>query len=826
MKKFTLSTVAALALAAAPGQAAAEAIIGEQLQAKISTLAVTDTVMAVITYDQLEPVSEAQIQTLLNLNITDGVQFSSLPIIGVVATPAQIKEIAQQSDVRSIWLNRDLEYFNADARQITGVAQLQSNEFMQRNNTTFTGRGVTIMVNDTGIDASHQDLLFGDTVVENVQGLTHAEAISLVAPTGGFVLEGQINTDLNSGHGTHCAGTVAGTGLMSEGKYMGAAPDADIVGYGSGAGISILDAVGAYDYAINNVYAFNSPIRVMSNSWGSSGKFSPDSPVSIASYKAYKLGILSVFAAGNSGPGEDSHNPYAQIPWGISVGAGDKFGKLAGFSSRGLNGESGTFTMPDNTSWTYHNEVTIVAPGVDIISTRASTNLSANGGDADLDAIETEYLPFYTMISGTSMATPHVAGIVGLMLEANPELSPLDIKRLLQETATNMPGLEKWEVGGGYVNAKAAVAAALGNNPGYVSSVNNLSTFNANALMEPSDQVENFEVLYSPVGEPDTYSFQVGPEVAWVKASANTDANTTKLVLVAPDGTEYFGNLTLPVLETGMRVSAPGQEGTWQVYVYGLTSLSGVDPDPIDATNGPGVPEIISGTVSFLNSGGYEGVDDIEGHPQQNAIEFAVAERLMDGFNTVKFRPDHDLKRQDLAQYLVMGAAIRQYRDLLNEPAPELGHVSPGFEAVAHAVSSPGSALKDNLHQQDPLFVNANDSFDGRSSVSKLDLAYMMVTALGLQEQAEAFGAEQDIIVDYRGQQVVLQDQNNIPAHLRGYVQLAINYSLLNVRFSIEQDPFALEPTLSAAFLPAETISRARYAVIAGRYYSNYLESL
>lgn len=447
MKKFALTTIAALTLAAAPGQAMAEAVIGDQLKAKLPALSASEQIMTVVTYDQLEPVTESQIQQLLDLGLAQGVQFSSLPIIGVLATRQQIESLAQQSDVRSIWLNRQLQYFNADQRKITGVEQLQSNEFIQRNNTSFTGKGVTIMVNDSGIDAAHQDLLYGDTVVENVQAITHAQAISLVAPTDGFVLEGQINTDLNVGHGTHCAGTIAGSGVMSDGKYMGAAPDADLVGYGSGAGVSILDAVGGYDYAINNVYAFNSPIRIMSNSWGSSGKFSPDSPVSIASYKAYKLGILSVFAAGNSGPGEDSHNPYAQIPWGISVGAGDKFGHLAGFSSRGLKGESDTFQMPDNSTWTYNNEVTIVAPGVDIISTRASTNLVSNGGDADLDAIETEYVPFYTMISGTSMATPHVSGIIALMMEANPSLSLLDIKRLLQETATNMPGYQKWEVG-------------------------------------------------------------------------------------------------------------------------------------------------------------------------------------------------------------------------------------------------------------------------------------------------------------------------------------------------------------------------------------------
>merc|ERR1712000_476123 len=109
------------------------------------------------------------------------------------------------------------------------------------------------------------------------------------------------------------------------------------------------------------------------------------------------------------------------------------------------------------------------------------------GGADDVDAIEAEYLPYYTMISGTSMATPHVAGIAAVMLEANPNLSPLDIKKLMMETATNIPGYETWEVGAGYVNAEAAVAAALNYDGNYDVTVNNLNEFNANAILIPAD---------------------------------------------------------------------------------------------------------------------------------------------------------------------------------------------------------------------------------------------------------------------------------------------------------------------------------------------------
>ncbi len=826
MKKFTLSAMAAAFIAAPTSQALADAYIGEQLASKLTTLSNVEPVMAVVTFDQLEPLAESQIQQILNLGITEGVQFRSLPIIGVMATKAQIEALAEMDSVRSIFANRKMEYYNADAREITGVDDVQGEDFAQRNGVEYTGKGVTIMVNDSGIDASHQDLLFGDTVVENVQALTHASAISLSGVTDGATVKGQINTDLNSGHGTHCAGTIAGSGIMSDGKYVGAAPDADLIGYGSGGGLFLLDTIGGFDFAINNLYTYDNPIKIISNSWGSSGKYEPLGPVSLATYKAHKLGIVSVFAAGNSGPGEDSHNPYAQIPWGLSVGAGDKFGKLADFSSRGLKSESGDFTMPDGTNWTYNNEVSIVAPGVDIISTRASTNLVANGGDADLDAIETEYVPFYTMISGTSMATPHVAGIIALMLEANPNLDPLTIKKLLQESATNMPGYERWEVGAGYVNARSAVAAALDYDMDYRTTVNNLpdKTFHANALVSTSERTENFDVFYSPVGEPEVSYFEVGEDEVLIKASASSPANLTKLVLVAPDGTEYFGNLTTPVLSETMRVSAPGMPGTWGIYAYGLTSLSGVEADPLGVTNGPGVPETFAVTVSFEESAGFNGIDDIDGHPQQGVIEFAITERLMDGSSNRMFNPDWQLKRMDLARYAVMGGAVRQYRDLLNEPRPFDGDTPYDSQAYLEAAMVSGGALKDATATQNPVMLPRNGEIKPFGRVEKLELAYSLVQLLGMQELAEAFDPNDDIIVEYKGQQIVLSDQNVIPDDMKGYVQAAITLSLLNVEFGVEQGSFSLEPALTATFSPDMQISRAHYAVIASRLFTQYFE--
>jgi serine protease AprX len=817
------NTVTKLALSAALAgfslNAAADAVIGSQLKQDLLSLNPTDSVMAVVTFDQMDKVNSNQMQELLNLGLTEGVQFQSLPVVGVVATPAQIDAIAKLDGVRSVFANRNLQYYNAESRVITGVDRVQSDEFRAANGKTFTGKGVTVMVNDTGIDATLDDLKFGSKVVQNVQAVTNAQALTLT-PVRGTWIEDQLNTDLNVGHGTHVAGTVAGTGAHSDGKHKGAAPDADLVGYGSGAGLSILDALGGYDYALTHLYDFNSPIRIMSNSWGSSGKFDPAGPISVSSYVAYRNGLLSVFAAGNSGPGEDTHNPYAQIPWGMSVGAGTKSGTLIDFSSRGKKGEEGSFTMPDGSEWTYKNEVSIVAPGVDIISSRAKTNVVSNGGADDVDAIEAEYLPYYTMISGTSMATPHVAGIAAVMLEANPNLSPLDIKKLMMETATNIPGYETWEVGAGYVNAEAAVAAALNYDGNYDVTVNNLNEFNANAILIPADEPIPFSVNYIPVGNPDEFEFYVGKEVAFVSAAADNLANTTKLKLTAPDGTEYYGNLTLPVLETGMRVSAPGQQGIWSIEGYGLTSLLGVEPDPLGITNGPGLPDVISGEITLIESGGYEGLSDINGHPAKGAIEFAVSERLVDGFEDGSFQPDADLTKGDLSKYLVMGAAVRQYRDLLNQPSISFDDVTGSDAAFAEAVSAPAGALKDAQRTQDPVVRTTGTSFDADTSVNRAELAYSLVQALGLQAEAEQYTG--DITVQYNGEAVAVVDQDSIPAELRGHVQAALNLSLLSVEFDVEQGPYDLEPTLVARFKPSETMTRGEYAVIISRTYDSY----
>lgn len=226
-----------------------------------------------------------------------------------------------------------------------------------------------------------------------------------------------------------------------------AAPVPDLVGIGTGDALLILYALEAYDYALENQEEYN--IQVINNSYGTTGEFDPEDPLNVATKQAHDAGMTVVFAAGNAGPDNDTLNPYSVAPWVIGVAAGEKDGEtLADFSSRGRPGSD-----------RYHP--TLTAPGVGIASTRASTGITEApiAAPNDAQSIPPELLPFYTTLSSTSMASPHVAGTVALMEEANPGLTPGEAKSLLTQTATPMD-YARYEAGAGYLDAYGAAQAA------------------------------------------------------------------------------------------------------------------------------------------------------------------------------------------------------------------------------------------------------------------------------------------------------------------------------------------------------------------------------
>jgi serine protease AprX len=815
--KLKLSALAAGMLFS--GISLADARIPADLVQTLASTSPTKELTVVVSYNHSGPITVAELAAMKSIGIDKGRTMRSLPVAGVLATPAEIQALAKQPNVVSIFPNKQLSYYNYESRQISGAARVTDNPGDFGKAVPYSGRGVTVVINDSGVDGTHADLQYGPHLVQNVLGTTNLAAWDSMLPI--TYTEGVPQTDLGSGHGTHCAGIVGGTGAKSNGLYRGVAPGADLVGYGSGAVLLVLDAVGGLDYAVTNQNSFRSPVRVISNSWGTGGTFDPTDPVSISTYEAYKKGIISVFAAGNDGPGEDTHNPYAQAPWNISVAAGEKNGRLTDFSSRGKRFETGTFTMPDGKSWTYFNEPTITATGVDVISTRDLAGaLPPLEAENDANTIDPAYLPFYTHMSGTSMATPHVAGIIALMLEANPNLTPAQIKDIIEKTATNMTGREPWEVGAGHINAYDAVAMAQGIRTDYGKTVNSLRTFNSNASLKSGGSLD-FSVLFAPAAvAPEEKSFTVGPNTAWITASATVDTNTVALVLTSPTGERYGSAISLPELGSTIKVTAPATPGTWKISVRGIGSVSGVGLDPAGLTYGYAAPGYVDGKIDMLDSNGYTGLNDIANHPAKGAIQYAVSHRLVDGYSDKLFRPDANIKRSELAQYLVMGVSDRQQLPLNKVPSFSDVAVTSSLYPFAESAVSAGAPLRDLTQKQAGLMGLVNGKFYPNDNVSRISLAYAFVQAMGLQNEALAFNGT--LSVSYNGQRIAIEDANAIPANLRGYAQGALDAGILNARFTVTQGPYDLSPTIHAYFDPAAWVTRAAYSVAAGRYAGVY----
>ncbi len=771
----------------------------------------------VITFDKKGPISAAEVNALTDLGINTGISLSSLPMVGALATRAQIEALYQREDIRSIWENEALQYENHGATAITGVQQLRNDQGMRIKGMPYSGRGVGVVINDSGVDGNHGDVKFGRHLVQNVAGQTNlknlveeelGEEVAIMPVT---YQEDVVNTDLGGGHGSHVAGTVGGSGAMSNGYHAGVAPGADLIGYGSGAGLFILDALGGFDYALNKRHDYN--IRVISNSFGSTSDigndFNPDHPTNIATKALSDEGVIVVFSAGNSGEAAEHTitGNFKKAPWIVTVGAGDKDGNLAKFSSLGLKGHGGTVTI-DGETMTWEDRPTVVAPGVDIISVRASTS-SLQALAATKDAkLPPAYAPYYSHMSGTSMAAPHVAGIVALMLEANPALTWREVKRILQDTATNMAGREAWEVGGGYVNADAAVRAAA--DMATFGDTNKLNReFNARVKTSLRSEL-NTSVSFNPVGPEQGSQFEVTDGASMVVAQAWMDdsyfvANTLGVTLEDPNGKRYHsGRTAAPVLRGFVGVAAEAVPGIWTLYLHGTENAD------VANYNGAGVPDTVPVTLKQYQVDAVEGIDDTEGHAARAYIEFAIAEQLMDA-RQQGFAPDELVTKWELADALSLAGALRQAPNGNQAVFADLDNQQ---QAVANAAVASGGALKDHHYQhQSVMQPDSASHFGADNSVNRESLAYSLIQALGLESKAQEKAANNSITVKAFKQTVTLEDFDAISPALRGHVQLALDKGLLRATISMEQGPFDLEPRIVAHFNPTKPVTRAKLAM-------------
>ncbi|HZF79547.1 MAG TPA: S8 family serine peptidase, partial [Rubrivivax sp.] len=380
--------------------------------------------------------------------------FEQLPMLAIktVVTEALVDRLKTSlPGLVSVYQDAPLSYKLAESVKFIGADTAQSSYAV-------SGKGIGVGIIDSGVDATHPDLAHTAKNVKLVGPITDT-------PAGGYLYVDLPNTDTTSGHGSHVASTIGGSGAASAGSARvrrGVAPGATLIGVGAGDGLSILYALQGFDYLMKPEIRETHNVRVISNSWGTTGEFAPYNPISLAAKRAYDAGMVVVFAAGNEGPGANTLNPYSASPCVMSVAAGDKKGYLANFSSRGRAGDS--WVRPD-----------VTAPGVAISAARGITGAVAT----TLPDVDN---PRYSSISGTSMATPHISGVVALMLEANPKLNLDGVLKIFSTTSRPMyyvasatNGLdpnqvvvkkrEPWEVGHGYVNADAAVREAVKQNP-------------------------------------------------------------------------------------------------------------------------------------------------------------------------------------------------------------------------------------------------------------------------------------------------------------------------------------------------------------------------
>jgi subtilisin family serine protease len=314
-------------------------------------------------------------------------------------------DISELNDLASLSFAKAVEY-DADTSIVLAQSTTQIGASRVWLSHGVEGEGVTVAVLDTGIDNEHPDL---KNVVEEQD----------------FTGEG---TDDQQGHGTHVASTVAGSGAASGGVNKGIAPKAELFDVkvlgrtGSG---KLSDTIAGIEWSVLN------GADIISMSLGAQIPCNGLDATSLASDAAVKRGVHVVVAAGNTGPAPATIGSPGCAREVITVGAVDRLDNMALFSSRGptLDGR----TKPE-----------IVAPGVLILAAK-------NGGG-------------YAALSGTSMATPHVSGVVALLLSQKQGLSPEQIKDVLMKTTKDL-GEGANTQGAGRVEAYDAFIEATGLEP-------------------------------------------------------------------------------------------------------------------------------------------------------------------------------------------------------------------------------------------------------------------------------------------------------------------------------------------------------------------------
>ena len=297
--------------------------------------------------------------------------------------------------------------------ELDGILTTQMNDVndihgipMIWEDTGYTGEGSVVSIIDTGIDSDHVGLddLDDDNSTNDSKVIAFYDAVNNPEKTNGT----EIKAYDDQGHGTHCAGITAGTGAPDF-ENVGVAPQAQLVGVkvldegGSG---SFATVMAGMEWTVDKRHDFN--IRAASMSLGGFGLIewtsSEEESVNRMANEMVRSGVALFIAAGNSAVSAQIGTPGSAEDV-ITVGALDKDTSIAVYSSQGPTEEGR------------------VKPNIAFVGSSVMAP-EANSGDG------------YVAYSGTSMATPGAAGLAALMYQANPDLSPFDVRNIMQETST------------------------------------------------------------------------------------------------------------------------------------------------------------------------------------------------------------------------------------------------------------------------------------------------------------------------------------------------------------------------------------------------------
>lgn len=718
-----------------------------ELMVQLNRLTDDSNVDAVVVFHHLP--TDADLADLQRIGVVGGVRYRVLPMVALTATKSQIASISQLPSVRSIYGNRTLQWnLEPAARSLTGVDRARSDVDLSKfnNGLPVSGRGVTVAVLDTGVDGTHGDL--SGRIVQNIKlADTQGVGVGFIYPVATPSLP---NTDQVYGHGTFVAGVIAGDGKQSNGKYAGVAPGASILGLSAG-DASLLFVLSGFDYLLANGASFG--VRIVNCSFSANTVFDVNDPVNVATKMLTDSNVSVVFSAGNDGPGLDSLNPYAVAPWVVSVGATDDQARLASFSSRG------DFLSP-------LFRPTLVAPGVNTVSLRL-TSLAAvttiDGMLANDSQLKPGELLYYTTGSGTSFSAPQVSGVIALMLEANPQLTPAEIRDILQRTATPLPPYYQHEVGAGLLNAEAAVLEAafperrFGEWRG-ISYRNQVQFVVGKPYVFGGSAAPGSVSDSSMMIPPDTLLASV--QIGW---NGLLSSNDLDLTLLDPQGRKQAESdaIEQPGLTGGRQrviLNMPAA-GSWTAHVSETTlgSLS------LTSENYTGVLEVLSAHyVPLTDIGSVDSSSVAEIYQNFRAL-------VMAPYGS-RFRPTFAVTRADFATAMVLGGRVPQYLPAKSN-YPDV-HDRATMLFVESAQAAPAG----------PLFWNVTPvgNFQPDLAVDRLTAAVALVRAAGLRQQAESG----TYVLTYT-------DTASIPIAMRGYVAVAVQNGL------IRTDGFAFRPQAS-----------------------------